>query len=91
MEQSVGATTEQKDTHCIQCLLQPGMHSLCCHRQHASGTLPFSCWPAVPHAAASELPAVLLELATPLDRSLCAPVDTCSSACRQLATEVMPD
>ena len=49
----------------------------------------FSRWPAVPHAAASELPAVLLELATPSDHSLCAPVNTCSSACRRLATEVL--
>ncbi len=53
--------------------------------------LPFSRWPAVLHAAASELPAVLPELATPLDHSLCAPVNTCHNACRPRATEVMHD
>ncbi len=53
--------------------------------------LPFSRRPAVPHAAASELPVVLPELATPLGHSLCAPVNTCSSACRKVATEVMHD
>jgi len=67
------------------------MHSLTLLESKAAcmQRLPFSRWPAVPRAAASELPVVLLQLATPLDRSLCAPVNTCSSACRQLATEVM--